>query len=300
MPPDQTYHLAEASLAKQLYQQSFDNERSRLEWHGQLAAARNLIAKAMRDSGNLVHIKDALKTDGRNMAVFRHLLAPPISQDQFLLLNSDWKKASEGVGRTLDDETAASVATTIGLWLDTALISWLSDERVPTEREIDLVFERAASLMAHSKLATTRRGKDSKQQEEAVEELLLSIGWQKVVAAPIKTRAALVEKTFARKVKFATRTSPQEVDIACGLNDDYLLALECKVSNDETNSIKRVNDVLKKAKAWKDHWGSFVIPAALLQGVYKHGDIKRLLDDGVEVFWSHNMSDLEAWLAVRS
>ncbi len=101
-----------------------------------------------------------------------------------------------------------------------------------------------------------------------------------------------------RKTRFATATTAhQEVDIACGLKHSYVLAMECKVTNDETNSVKRVNDVLKKATAWKAHWGSFVITAALLQGVIAAKDVQRLDDAGVQVFWSHNLDEFRIWLA---
>ena len=48
------------------------------------------------------------------------------------------------------------------------------------------------------------------------------------------------------KTRFAAKTRPQEVDIACGLQGTFVLAIECKVTNDETNSVKRINDVLKR------------------------------------------------------
>jgi len=101
------------------------------------------------------------------------------------------------------------------------------------------------------------------------------------------------------KTRFATRTRPQEVDIALGLSRTYVAAMECKVSNDATNSVKRINDVIKKATAWKEHWGSFVEPVALLQGVIKPRDVRRLIDAGVVVFWSHRLKDLEEWLDER-
>jgi hypothetical protein len=99
------------------------------------------------------------------------------------------------------------------------------------------------------------------------------------------------------KAPFATKTQPQEVDIACGLGKTVVVAMECKVSNDRTNSIKRVNDVLKKAKAWQDQWGAFVQTAALLQGVIASKDVKRLLQAEIHVFWSHRLGDFEKWLA---
>ena len=92
----------------------------------------------------------------------------------------------------------------------------------------------------------------------------------------------------------------QEVDIACGLRDTVVLAIECKVTNDVTNSVKRINDVLKKAAAWRTHWGSFIISAAVLQGVIKFADVKRLLDSGVEVFWAHNLDLFSDWLDSHS
>ena len=103
------------------------------------------------------------------------------------------------------------------------------------------------------------------------------------------------------KTRYATATTTaQEVDIALGLRNTVVLAMECKVSNDETNSVKRVNDVLKKATAWKDHWGNFVKTAALLQGVIAPKDVDRLIDGGVEVFWSHDLATFEAWIDSRA
>ena len=99
------------------------------------------------------------------------------------------------------------------------------------------------------------------------------------------------------KTRFATKTRPQEVDVACGLKGTFVLAMECKVTNDETNSVKRVNDVLKKATAWHDHWGSFVRTAAVLEGVVAPKDVQRLTDAKVEVFWSHDLEEFRKWLS---
>ena len=64
--------------------------------------------------------------------------------------------------------------------------------------------------------------------------------------------------------------------------------------------MKRVNDVLKKAAAWKTHYGSFVETAALLQGVIKPSDVQRLTDEGVHVFWSHDLAAFSAWVQSRA
>ena len=122
-------------------------------------------------------------------------------------------------------------------------------------------------------------------------------GWTKLPSKLLDTKAAVPLRHFMHKTRFATRTTtPQEVDIACGLKNTVVLAMECKVTNDETNSVKRVNDVLKKATAWKEHWGSFVVTAALLQGVIAAKDVQRLSDAGVHVFWSHDLAEFQSWL----
>ena len=72
--------------------------------------------------------------------------------------------------------------------------------------------------------------------------------------------------------------------------------MECKVSNDETNSVKRVSEVLDKAKSWQKQWGGFIQTAALLQGVIAYKEVKRLLETDVEVFWSHDLQALADWL----
>ena len=102
------------------------------------------------------------------------------------------------------------------------------------------------------------------------------------------------------KTRFATATTAhQEVDIACGLKGSYVLAMECKVTNDETNSVKRVNDIVKKAKAWRERWGNFVMTAALLQGLIAPKDVQRLTDADVLVFWSHDLDAFRTWLAAK-
>ena len=114
-----------------------------------------------------------------------------------------------------------------------------------------------------------------------------------------RDRGIALDRHRPERGEIGRRVAHQEVDVACGLERSYVLAMECKVSNDETNSVKRVNDVLKKAAAWKAHWGNFVMTAALLQGVIAPKDVQRLTDAGVYVFWSHDLEEFLAWLSAQ-
>jgi len=289
-------HTTEAHRAKEVYQARFSSESSRRDWHAALRNARAAVGAALRSSEMLYSIEAALVESGRHMLVFRHLMAPPMSQDQFKLLAPSWSKGTEKSGKGLDTESSMFVAKILLEWIDHGIASWLSSGQQPRVREIRQLYERAASLIAYGRFYTDRRTQISSRQEQELLTVLERKGWQRIASRPVVEQSTLSAKQFMHKTKFATRTLPQEVDVACGLGKSCILAVECKVTNDETNSVKRVNDVIKKAGAWKDHWGNFVKTAALLQGVIKPADVQRLIAADVVVFWSHDLDSFERWI----
>lgn len=295
------YHTRQAAIARELYITSRTPQVDAADWDAAIREARALLADALRESDSLHSVDKALRASGGHMLAFRHMTAPPISQDQFALACPAWKKASEKPnGRALSATVASAVAAQFDIRRSQPLTPWISQGRKPRLAEIKRLLWSVAPLLASQRLATLQRNRAASAQEGAVVALLSSKGWTKLPASLLHTREPLPVRHFMHKTRFATKsTASQEVDIALGLKDSIVLATECKVSNDATNSIKRVNDVLKKAKAWKDHWGSFVKPAALLQGVIAAKDVHRLLDDGVEVFWSHDLPALESWIDAR-
>jgi len=231
------------------------------------------------------------------MLVYRQLLAPPISQDQFKLICRDWAKSSEKDSRPLRADASLSVATTFAEWRSRRLSPWLDAQRKPTRAELTSLILVAAHLIALQRVATARRNRIALEQEASVIALLERKNWTRLPSKIIDRRAEVPAYHFMHKTRFASGPNEnQEVDIACGLGGTIVLAIECKVTNDDTNSIKRINDVLKKASAWKSHWGAFVKPAAVLQGVMKFSDVKRLLDADVEVFWAHKLDLFGSWL----
>ncbi len=289
-----------AEIARELYVNGADAAGEASDWARSLKAIRVRVDEALIESNNLTDMALALTRNGKHMLVFRHLLAPPKSQDQFKLLCDSWPKSSEKSQRPLKPDVAGSVSNLLYSWMDRDIAPWLNLNRPPSDIERNLLIERVISFIAPKQTETEKRNRLSLAQEGAVVDLLKSMGWIQKPSVVLDTRAAIPPKHFMHKTKFATATTTaQEVDIACGLTGSYVAAMECKVTNDATNSVKRVNDVLKKANAWKAHWGSFVETAALLQGVIKPVDVQRLTDEGVQVFWSHDLDEFAGWLNSR-
>lgn len=290
-------HVANVQRARELYRDNLGPDQASADWHAAKRHARHLVAATLRASDYLHDIGKALAESAGHTLVLRQLLAPPMSQDQFALVAKGWSKGAENSGRPMAKATADIIAQVVAERIDRGLAGWVATGRRPHRAEIVVLIHVASTLMATLTVATARRLRLAFEQEYAVELLLEAKGWTRLPSKLIDTRAAVPPGSFMRKTRFATdTTAPQEVDIACGLQRSYVLAMECKVTNDETNSVKRVNDVLKKAAAWKAHWGSFVMTAALLQGVVAAKDVQRLTDAGVHVFWSHDLAAFERWL----
>ncbi len=76
------------------------------------------------------------------------------------------------------------------------------------------------------------------------------------------------------------------------------MAVECKVSNSSTNSVKRLNnDAAAKAESWIADFGRLnVVPTAVLGGVYKTHNLTDAQDRGLTLFWAHDMQRLTGWI----
>lgn len=171
-------------------------------------------------------------------------------------------------------------------------------EAISNGSKIDLL--GAAYLMARQDYETVRRNKLARCQEADACKVLDDLGFIKADSVFIAELGAVAEKEYLLTTRFATADgSSHEVDVAVGLAKKRILALECKVSNDSTNSVKRINDVMKKSEAWRCQWGQFVTTGALLQGVIKETDITRMLQEEIVVFWSHDLDEFKNWVRKR-
>lgn len=293
----QTYHQQASSTAIKIYIAGMAPAPLASEWRQVVRAVRKEILRALIATNGLRDIHGALIQSGRHILVLRHLFAPPISQDQLKLIAPLYPKGAEKTWTKLSPAAAAEFQREFLARRDKSLTAWLTTNANPTRRQVKRVIDTVTPMISSQIFNTVRRNRLSDEQEKAVEELLVAKGWTKSPSITVSSPADLSPLHYMRKTRAkSSKSATKEVDIACGVSANLILAMECKVSNDATNSVKRVSDVLDKAKSWQTHWGGFIQTAALLQGVIAYKDVFRLTNDNVLVFWSHDLSAFSDWL----
>ena len=222
----------------------------------------------------------------------RYLAGPPISQD-------DLKTVAEAVlsptRLTADPQMAVRIIETVLLGLDRERFPWVGENRDPTEAERSTAVVSTAGLVAARKVMTARANDAKDKQERKVKDALLAAGFQEKPARDIATlHSAPAAGEFCGESLFGSR----KADVVVRLWDHRVLALECKVSNSSTNSVKRLNnDAAVKARTWLTEFGTAqTVPAAMLAGVYKLHNLESAQNDGLTIWWSHDLDRLVEWV----
>lgn len=232
-------------------------------------------------------------TNPHLLDAFRYLAGPPISEDDLKVL----AEAALSPKRLRSDaEMVRRLIEVVRAGLDRRRFPWVSDRREPTEAERSGAVLASAALIATSRVSTSRRSEGKDRQETLVEDALLQSNMKKVPTRPIQTmNHAPRPGEFCRESELGSR----KADFIIGLFDQRLLALECKVSNSELNSIKRLNnDAAAKATAWLKEFGDKnVVPSAVLSGVFKLRHLLRAQNDQrCTIFWAHDISTMVQWI----
>jgi hypothetical protein len=229
----------------------------------------------------------ALANDPGLIEVARYLAAPPISGGDLNTL----AEANVATRKKLDADLGQKTALIIVAALDPERFPWLLSDppRSPTEEERLLAMRWTVGLKAAAETQTSRRGEASRGQEGMVSELLLSLGFEQVPPRPIELTGGLTEGQFSREAP----VMGVKCDVPLRLYDGRLLLIECKVSNEGTNSVKRLNrEVGGKARDWSRDLGAVAVPAVVLGGVFRLTNLRRAQDGGIAIFWQRDLTPL--------
>jgi hypothetical protein len=195
-----------------------------------------------------------------------------------------------------DPEKARVVFRTILEGLDRRRFPWVSEGRSPTEAEREAAIVASTALIASQRVGTDRRN-DSKTLQEAKVFAALE---KKKKFKRVDARVIRVLSDAPNAGEFCSESmlGDRKADVVIRLWDGRVLAIECKVSNSGTNSIKRLNnDAAAKAEHWLKMFGTQqLIPSATLSGVFKLHNLVDAQKTGLTLFWAHDLGTLTNWI----
>lgn len=228
---------------------------------------------------------------------FRYLGAPPISDDDLKTLAEATlgPRALEG-----NADGARRLIEVIRVIADPRRFPWLGKRRSPSAREIEAARLASTVLMASQRVQTLRRGDEKSAIEGGVRGLLIGLGWKLAPSRPIRgIQKLLTDSPPPRTFQTQINLGPDNADVVVRLDDARLLAIECKGSNSEINSRKRLNkEAAQNARVWVERFGSEqVVPAVALQGVFSARYVTEAQDTPMVIFWAHRLDDLAAFLS---
>lgn len=232
---------------------------------------------------------DDLKT------ALRYVGAPPISEDDLKTL------AGDSLAPTLIAESpdrAKRVCDVLVQVIDPKRFPWIYEERKPTPQEVSRAILASTVAAAAQKVQTSRRTDEREAVEGAVRGLLVGAGWKPVPKPKGGLRNIRSGAPDPGEFMEGATLGTNGADFVIGLHDHRILAIECKGSNSEINSRKRINkEVANNAQAWlRDFGDEMLVPAAAIQGVFKPSYIAEAQEVPVVFFWGHRLQDLKAFL----
>lgn len=263
-------------------------------WSGHYKEAREKFESLFHQLQDLdpTHItnENLAKSYKKNLGeALRYLAGPPISDDDLKVL-ADVNSLKPTV-LAANNEAVAKVFGVIQQVIDPFRFPWIVENRKPTEPEKEAALLASSILLAAQRIATERRSTGKNDQETMVKDYLRSLAFVEVPTATITT---IVKGPQTNQFCAECMLGGRKADIVLRLPDTRLMAIECKVSNSSTNSVKRVNnDAAVKATYWNREFGlSQVVPSALLSGVFKTHNLLEAQNHGLTIFWAHDLEKL--------
>ena len=256
-------------------------------WVGELAAVFG------SGTESLARLKALLVSD-EGRSTLRYLGAPPISEDDLETLAE-----ARLADAARNDASAEKVRAVLRAILDPRRFPWLSSGVPATPAQRQAAALATTALMASQRVQTLRRGDEQAAVEGAVRGLLVGMGWAEARPRhPGGVQKLITDAPSPRSFHVQTNLGADNADVIVRMDDGRLLAVECKGSNSEINSRKRLNkEAAQNARAWLERFGSDqVVPAVALQGVFKPRYVAEVQDTPMAIFWSHRLDDLRKLL----
>lgn len=223
----------------------------------------------------------------------RYLAGPPISDDDLRVI-ADVESIVPGVLKR-SPEALRKVFGVIERVIDAHRFPWMKAGDIPTEQQRETALVASSVLLAAQRIATERRSDGKDSQETQLKDYLRTLGFTEIPATAIHT---MMNAPQAMQFCAECQLGERKADVVLRLHDTRLMAIECKVSNSATNSVKRLNnDAAVKAGYWIKQFGTAqIVPAAALAGVFKVLNLEQAQASGLALFWSHDLDKLGTFI----
>lgn len=291
-PPQ--YDLEDLTKTSQAARELYIEKRL-AAWTGDYEAVfaeyQPLVERLFKASNDLTALTGAvLKKEPDLVPAARYLAGPPVSADDLDVL-------IRGKHRSPTSAAHDTIAKVISAVLDPVRFPWLGENREPTLEERRAALLWTVGLWALETTRTRRRTQESGQQQAAVTHFLKQAGFEQVKRPPggIHSIDVLKKGTFTQE----TRLVNAKCDLPVRLRDGRLLAVECKVSGTDINSVKRLlRETGGKAEGWRRSLGEAqVIPAAVLAGSFLPSNLAEAQSRyHIFIVWDHDFSPLGKFL----
>lgn len=240
--------------------------------------------------------KDLLASIVANESLFialRYLSAPPISEDDLgTLLARRISATSLRSSQILANGLAALIRQTI----DPKRFPWVEAGKAPTKAQLHTAKVASAVAATIQRVQANRRNDEKKELESSVTSLLDALGF---VRTRTPRHAVQNAEDLPGPSEYMTSVTLGEDNGDCvvGLLDRRRLALECKSSNSEINSRKRLNkEAVKDAENWRRQFGNQVVSGAVLRGVFNPRYVSHAQGTPLLIFWGHRLEDLQQFI----
>jgi hypothetical protein len=237
----------------------------------------------------------ALAAEPDLLRIARFLTSPPTSAADLNTL-----AGAKVAGRThLDIDSAMRAAGVLRSVLDPERFPWTErgSFRPPTPEERRTAMRWTAGLSAVQTIHTARRSGQSGRQQNAVAQLLIELGFERVRPRQISVVGEIGRGQFMPE----SVVVGSKCDVPIGLRDGRLLLIECKVSNSEINSVKRLNrETENKKDTWSHAFGERAITAAVLSGVFRVQNLRDAQANGIAIFWERDLTPLRQFLTASA
>lgn len=264
-----------------------------LEFYEAAFAAFSDLLELTDDLTKLRECRHEVLTNKQSQILARYIASPPISEDDLSVL-ANTKLSLRAMKADVADCTNTVIDFILD-GLDRERFPWIGHGRTATQAERSAATMATSAMLAFRQVETWRRNHAKAQQEALVHAHLDAYGFTRIKTTKMKS---VRQGPDVGEYMGETQVPGGKADIVARLPDERLLLIECKVSNSQVNSYKRlINECGKKAQTWIAKMGSDqVVPMAVVAGVYSLSNLEEAQDLGLSLVWGHTLDPLSDFI----